>query len=494
MSTKAIVLGAGLSGLSSAAHLAKLGFKVEILEKNSTPGGRARQLKGNGFTFDMGPSWYWMPDVIENFFNEFGYKTSDFYELKRLDPGYRVFFKNNEIVDIPANIKDLYTLFEKLERGSSKKLRRFLADAHKKYNLGMKGAAYKPGLTLWEYADLKLISGFLFTKSFRPLASYVKSLFLDPRIIQILEFPILFLGSVPENTPALYSLMNYADLKLGTWYPMGGMHKLVEAIVEICRQLDVDITYNVDVSQLDVLKNRVSGAHAGYRNFYGEYYISSIDYHHTDRKLLKEKYSNYSNTYWNSRIMAPSTLLYYIGVNRKIPNLLHHNLFFDTDFNKHAQEIYTTPKWPESPAMYVSVSSVTDNTVAPTGHENLVVLIPVAPGLEDHGKVREHYFELAVNKIEKISGVSIKDNIVYHKSYAHTDFIEEYNAFKGNAYGLANTLRQTGPFKPSIRNKKLPNLFYTGQLTVPGPGVPPALISGKIVAEQVFKASGGYKS
>lgn len=494
MSTKALVLGAGISGLSAAAYLAKLGYKVEVLEKNSIPGGRARRFESNGFTFDMGPSWYWMPDVFENFFADFNHKPSDFYELKRLDPAYRIFFEGNEIVDIPANLKELYSLFEKLEPGSSKKLRKFLHDAHRKYHFGIKNAVLKPGLSFFEYADFRLLTGFLFTKSFRSLSRLVRSMFKDPRLIQILEFPVIFLGSTPNKIPALYSLMNYADLKLGTWYPMGGMYKIVEAMVEVCSSLGVDITCNVDVNQLDTLKGKLSGAHARHRNFYAEYFISSIDYHHTEQKLLKEKFRNYTEDYWQSKVLAPSTLLYYIGLNKKLPQLKHHNLLFDTDFKKHADEIYKSPSWPESPVIYISASSATDPSVAPQGHENLTVLIPVAPGLEDHGKVREHYLEMAIKRIEKICGTNIKDHIVYHRSYAHSDFISDYNSFKGNAYGLANTLRQTGPLKPSIRNKKLKNLFYTGQLTVPGPGVPPSLISGKIVANQVFKASGGHKS
>lgn len=494
MSSKVIVLGAGFSGLSAAAHLAQKGFDVEILEKNSTPGGRARKLESDGFVFDMGPSWYWMPDIFEKYFQHFDHKVSDFYNLVRLDPGYRVFFEDGEYVDVPAKLKDLYALFESIEKGSSKKLKKFLADSRKKYNIGINNAVYKPGLSYTELIDPKLISGFLFSKSIRSLSSYVRSLFKNKKLIQILEFPVLFLGGTPQEIPAFYSLMNYADLKLGTWYPMGGMYKVVEAMVKVCENLGVEITYNVNIDQLDVIKDKVSGAHAGHRNFYGEYYVSSIDYNHTDQKLLSPKYSNYSQKYWDSRVLAPSALLYYIGVNKKVPNLLHHNLFFDTDFQKHSDEIYKNPKWPDAPAIYVSASSKTDDSVAPAGHENLVVLIPVAPDLDDHGKVREHYFDLIIKRIEAVTGTSIRDNIVYHKSYAHTDFMNDYNSFKGNAYGLANTLWQTGPLKPKLKNKHLSNLYYTGQLTTPGPGVPPALISGELVADQVFKVSGRHKS
>jgi phytoene desaturase len=494
MSGKVIVLGAGFSGLSAAAHLSHYGFKVEILEKNSMAGGRARKIETAGFTFDMGPSWYWMPDVFDRFFNRFGHKTSDFYELVRLDPGYRIFFENDEVLDVPARMKELYELFEKIESGSSKKLQKFLSDAHRKYNLGINNAVYKPGLSVFEYLDPALLKGFLLTKSFRPLSSYVRSMFKDKRLIQLLEFPVLFLGATPEETPALYSLMNYADLKLGTWYPMGGMYKVVEAMEKVCIELGVEISYNVSIDQLDVVKNRVLAAHSGHRNFYAEYFVSSADYHHTEQKLLSGKNRNYDQKYWDTRTLAPSALMYFVGVNKKIPGLKHHNLFFDTDFDKHASEIYKTPRWPESPAIYVSASSVTDASVAPEGYENLVILIPVAPGLDDHGKVREHYFDIVISRIEKATKTAFRENIVWHKSYAHTDFISDYNSFKGNAYGLANTLRQTGPLKPKMRNKSLSNLYYTGQLTVPGPGVPPSLISGELAAKLIFRNSGGHKS
>lgn len=493
MSSKVIVLGAGYSGLSAAAHLANKGFKVDILEKNSTPGGRARKLESDGFIFDMGPSWYWMPDIFAKFFNSFSYSVSDFYDLIRLDPGYRVFFPGNEIIDIPADTRELFNLFEGIEKGSAKKLKNYLHDAQKKYKLGINNVVYKPGLSLTELLDFSLISGFVFSKSLRSLSKHVRSMFKDARLRRLLEFPVLFLGAAPQDIPAFYSLMNYADLKLGTWYPQGGMYKIIEGMVKVCEELDVSITYNVNVDQLDVLKGSVCGAHAGRRNFYGEYYVSSIDYQHTDQKLLSAKYSNYTTKYWDSRVMTPSALLYYIGINKKIPMLLHHNLFFDADFEKHAGEIYKNPKWPEEPTIYVSATSKTDPSVAPEGHENLVVLIPVAPALEDHGKVREHYFDLVIKRMEEATGTAIREHIVYHKSYAHTDFINDYNAYKGNAYGLANTLRQTGPLKPKLKNKHLDNLYYTGQLTTPGPGVPPSLISGEVVANEVFKASGGYR-
>lgn len=494
MSGKVIVLGAGISGLSAAAHLAKYGFKVEILEKNATAGGRARSIEAAGFTFDIGPSWYFMPDVLEKFYNRFGHKASDFYTLKRLDPAFRVFYGANDSIDIPAKQNDLYNLFEEIEKGSGKNLRRFLKNAHQKYNFGMHKAIYKPYLSVWELFNPMLISGLLLTKSFKSYSRDVNALFKDKRITQILEFPVMFSGAAPGKISALYTLIDYALLKLGTWYPLGGMHKVVEALEKICIEQGVELSFNVNVDQLDVVKNKVLSAHCRHRNFYAEYFVSAADYYFTEQHLLSENHRNYDQKFWNSRIFAPSALMYFVGINKKVAGLRHHNLFFDTDLTKHAAEIYSTPRWPDSPAFFVTVPSVSDPTVAPVGCENLVILVPVAPGLDDHGKVRDHFFEQIISRIEKCTKTPIRENILWHKSYAHSDFINDYNAYRGNAFGLANTFNQTGQFKPKLRNRHVSNLFYAGHITVPGPGLPPALISGELAANLIFRDSGGHLS
>lgn len=487
MRREAIIIGAGFSGLSAALFLSKKGFKIRVVEKNSMPGGRARKLETSGFTFDMGPSWYWLPDVFDRFFHAFSHDPSDFYKLVRLDPSYRVFFTKDDYIDVPANTDQLYDLFETIEKDAAKKLKKYLAEAETKYNLGIKEIVYKPGKNLFEFIDLRILRGIINTHFFSNLSKYVRRKFKDIRLIRILEFPVIFLGAIADKTPSLYSLMNYADLKLGTWYPMGGIYEVVAALEKMAIEQGVEIIYNSNVNQIDVLKNKVNGIVVNNKHLYANYYVASADYHHVDNELLDTNHRNYSEKYWNKRVMAPSALLFYIGINKKIPNLLHHNLFFDTDFEMHSKDIYAKPKWPENPAIYVSCSSKTDPSVAPPGHENLVVLIPVASGLEDHGKVREHYYNLVIERIETITKIPISDHVIFHKSYAHTDFIRDYNAYKGNAYGLANTLMQTAFLRPNLKSKKLSNLFYTGQLTLPGPGVPPALISGEIVSNEIFK-------
>ncbi|MDC1403175.1 phytoene desaturase family protein [Crocinitomicaceae bacterium] len=486
MPKKVVVLGSGISSLSAGSFLAKEGYDVTLLEKNDSIGGRARKFEKDGFVFDMGPSWYWMPDVFERFYQQFGKTTADFYDLKRLDPSYRIFWQDGEHTDIPAEMSKLEDWFEELEAGSSKHLKTFLAEAKYKYEVGMQDLVHKPSLKLTEFADMRIMKGLVNMHLLKSFTKYTQKYFKHPKILSLLEFPVLFLGAMPKDTPALYSLMNYADLSLGTWYPMGGMHKIIEAFSTIAKKQGVKIETNQEVIGFSHAGKKITAAHTNSEKFDADLFVSGADYHHTDRLLLKEN-ANYSEEYWDKRSMAPSSLIFYVGVNRRLKNLKHHNLFFDTEFEKHAKEIYTDPKWPSSPLFYTCVPSITDPSVAPEGHENLFFLIPIAPNLKDSEEKREQYFELLLERLEKRTGENIKENIVYKRSYCLDDFKNDYHAFKGNAYGLANTLRQTAFLKPKLVNKKLSNMFYTGQLTVPGPGVPPSIISGEVVAKHIAK-------
>jgi phytoene desaturase len=487
---KVIVIGSGFSGLSAACHLAAGGYAVTVLEKNSVPGGRARQFEAEGFVFDMGPSWYWMPDVFEKFFGHFGKKVSDYYDLKRLDPSYQIFFGKNDVMTVPASMQALESLFEQVEPGSTPHLRYFLKEAAYKYKVGMGVYVHKPSKSILEFLDWRVLTSFFRLDMFKPLSKHVRSLFENDKLRQLLEFPVLFLGATPQKTPAMYSLMNHADLTLGTWYPMGGMYKIVEGMTRLAKDLGVTFELQQEVTHIDAHGGRANKVVTQQgRSFDADVVVASGDYHHIETKLLDSAHRNYSDAYWDSRTMAPSSLLWYIGVNKRLTGLLHHNLFFDEDFGIHAHEIYESAQWPSKPLFYVSAPSVTDSSVAPEGSENLFVLVPVAPGLEDSPAVREHYFKLVMDRLEALTGQTIRDSIVYNRSYAHADFVSDYHAFKGNAYGLANTLLQTAFLKPALKNRHLKNLWYTGQLTVPGPGVPPALISGEVVAKEIFKAT-----
>lgn len=478
---KVVVIGAGFSGLSSAAYLAKAGYDVTILEKNNTIGGRARSFSTQGYTFDMGPSWFWMPDVFEDFFNDFGYKTNDLLDLKRLDPSYRIYWKD-DLWDIPAGSEHVLKFFDSVENGVGLKLRSFMDQAQEKYRVGMNDFVPKPSLSWKEFLSLDIARKAPKLDLFKPISKHIRQYTKHPKIIRALEFPVLFLGAKPEKTPALYSLMNYADIELGTWYPMGGMHEIIRAMEKIAVELGVKIQVDAEVTGINTSNSKAVSVEMGDEKLQFDYLVTSADYHHVDQSLLPSDERNYTQSYWDKRKMAPSCLLYYIGVSKKLEGLLHHNLFFDADFNAHNASIYDEHTWPDDPLFYACVPSVTDPSVAPEGKENLFLLIPVSTEIEDSEEVRETQFIKIMRRLEEKTNQSILPYIEYKRSYARKNFIEDYHALKGNAYGLANTLDQTAVLKPRIKSKHLDNHYFAGQLTVPGPGVPPALISGKIAA------------
>lgn len=482
---KAVVIGAGFAGLSAATSLAKHGYNVIIVEKNEQAGGRARLLEARGFAFDMGPSWYWMPDVIERYFNRFDKSVADYFNLVRLNPSYQVIFSKEDVMELPAGYEALRMLFESVEKGSAVQLDKFLKEAKYKYETGISEFVYKPSISFTEFAEWRFVKSLFKLDMLRSFSAHSRQYFKNPRLLQILEFPVLFLGAMPSKTPALYSMMNYADIKLGTWYPMGGMHELVKAMHALALEHGVQIKLNTPVTKIQIKDQLATHVITNNSEIKADVVVGAADYHHVENDLLSSEQRNYSKHYWRRKTMAPSSLIYYVGINKKVNRLKHHNLFFEEDFSKHAKTIYEHAQWPRQPLFYVCCPSKTDASVAPPGMENLFILIPVAAGLEDTETIRTSYFDHVIAKLELFCGETLKPHIVYKKSYAGSDFVKDYHAYKGNAYGLANTLTQTAFMKPSIKSKKIKNLFFAGQLTVPGPGVPPAIISGQVVADYI---------
>ena len=482
MKKNIIIIGSGFSSMSAACYLAKAGHTVQILEKNSTPGGRARQFKKDGFTFDIGPSWYWMPDVFEKFFGDFDRKVSDYYTLEKLDPGYEVYFDQMESIKIGDTLEKIYAAFEAEETGSAVKLKKFIKKAEDNYNIAIKDLVYRPGISPLELvtpATVKKVGYFLST-----IKKEVTKEFKNERLAQILQFPVLFLGAKPSNTPAFYNFMNFADFGLGTWHPEKGMYSVVEGMVKMAKELGVKFNTSQNVETICVENGKATGVIANGVQIDADVVVSGADYNHSE-SLLKPKERGYTAAYWDKKVFAPSSLLFFIGLDKKVKNVSHHTLFFDVDFDAHARSIYDTPEWPKDPLFYGNFPSITDGSMAPEGKEACFLLIPIGPGIEDTEEMRDKYFNMVIERLEHLTKQSIKDAILFKESFCVNDFVSEYNSYKGNAYGMANTLLQTAFLRPKLKSKKVENLFFTGQLTVPGPGVPPALISGKLVASLV---------
>ncbi|HLW32736.1 MAG TPA: phytoene desaturase family protein [Aequorivita sp.] len=478
------VIGSGFSALAASCYLAQAGNRVTIYEKNQDIGGRARQLKKEGFTFDMGPTWYWMPDVFERFFGDFGKNPSDYYSLEKLDPAYRVYFGKEEYITIGDTLEKIIQTFEKVEPGSSIKLKKFITAAQNNYKIAIKDLVYRPGVSPLELITPKTAKKI--DQFFSTIRKEVRAEFKNPKLISILEFPVLFLGAKPSKTPAFYNFMNYADFGLGTFHPKKGMYSVVEGIATLAQELGVVIKTGQNVDKIKVANKETTGLLVNGQEIPADIILSGADYYHTET-LLDKEFRQYSESYWQKKTFAPSALMFYVGFDKRIKNVTHHSLFFDVNFEAHSQAIYDIPEWPDKPLFYASFPSKTDTSFAPEGKEAGIFLIPIAPGLEDIPEIREEYFEKIMKRLEKITDQEVKKYVIFKKSFCIKDFISEYNSYKGNAYGLANTLLQTAFLRPKLKSCKVKNLYFTGQLTVPGPGVPPALISGKLAAGLIQK-------
>jgi len=487
MSKNVSVIGSGFSSISAACYLAKEGYQVDVYEKNEQLGGRARQFSREGFMFDMGPTWYWMPDVFERFFNDFGRAPSDYYQLELLGPAYRVYFDKEDFVDIDNSMDKIRETFESIEKGASKKLDLFMERARKNYDIAIKDLVYRPGLSPMELVTKDTI--FELPQFVSSIHDVVKRGFKNERLRQILEFPVLFLGAKPSMTPAFYSFMNYADFGLGTWYPKGGMKSVIDGMVQLAKELGVKFHTNANIDSINVDKGKnVESIRMNKVEVPVDLLVSGADYNHTE-SLLKVDYRGYSESFWQKKVMAPSSLLFYVGFDKKLQNVLHHTLFFDVSFDDHAKAIYDDPSWPEEPLFYASFPSITDADVAPAGKEAAIFLIPLATDLEDNDELRQRYFDILIDRMERLTGQKLKSSVLFKESYCVNDFKKDYNSFKGNAYGMANTLMQTAFLRPKLKSKKVKNLYFTGQLTVPGPGVPPSLISGKLVSDLIINTN-----
>jgi phytoene desaturase len=484
---KIVVIGAGFGGLSAAALLAKDGHQVTVLEKHNMVGGRARVWQERGFSFDMGPSWYMMPEIYERYFALFGKKPSDYYSLSRLSPSYRAYFGENDKVDMPSDVEETYQLFESMEEGAGSKLREYLAQAEYQYEVSMKEFIYKDFNSVFDFFTKRMMTEGRKLHVFEKLSSFTNRYFKNERLRKLLEYSMVFLGGAPDNTPALYSVINHADLNLGVWYPQGGFGAVTNAFRKLAEEQGVKFEFGQSVTGFDYENNKIRRVKTANREFEADLVVSNADYHFVDQTLLEPQYRDYSPRWWNKRVVAPSAFIVYVGVNKKLSGLLHHTLFLDQDWTEHFNTIFNKPTWPEQPSFYVCVPSKTDDSVAPEGCENLFFLAPIAAGLADNPEVHQKLKNNLYDRLEKITNQKFKDNIVVERVFSLTDFSSDYNAFRGTGLGLAHTLWQTAYFRPRMRSKKLSNLYYVGHYTQPGIGVPMVVISGQIVSAKIAK-------
>jgi phytoene desaturase len=481
----AIIIGAGFGGLATAALLAKKGYTVTLLEKNDHPGGRAMVYKEKGFTFDMGPSWYLMPEAFERYFSLFDTKPSDFYTLKRLDPQYRVYFDKDDRVDMYRDLQKNLDTFDSIAPGAGKLVEEYLDLAKYQYDIAMNQFIYKNYNSLLDIMDPRLMIEGTKLKLFSSLNAFVSQYTNQDKIKKILQYTMVFLGGSPSNTPAFYSIMSHIDFHLGVFYPMGGMGKVIEGLAKLCKENRVKIVTNQEVKRIHVRNKHAHSVETQDKTYEADLVISNADYPHTETDLLTSHNQTYSKEYWERKTIAPSAFLLYLGVKGTVKNLSHHTLSFADDWEHHFAQIFDDPAWPDKPSYYVCCPSKTDPSVAPKGHENIFVLVPVAAGLKDTKDVRMKFRSKIISHIEHITGEKIDNRIVVERIFSQQDYASMYNAYKGTALGLAHTLFQTALFRPQNKSKNVDNLYYVGQFTHPGIGVPMCLISAELTTERI---------
>ena len=484
-----VVIGGGFGGLSTACYLAEAGADVTLLEKNEQLGGRASRLEVDGFRFDMGPSWYLMPDVFERFFGHFGRSPDEFYELERLDPHYRVFWKDGDMVDVLPDREANREIFESYEPGAGEAFDAYLEESERTYDIGMEHFVYEDRPRLRDYVDRDVMRYSWGLSLLGKMQGHVEDYFDHPKLQQLMQYTLVFLGGSPTNTPALYNLMSHVDYNMGVYYPEGGVGAVVDGIVELAEELGVEFVTDAEVTGIEGRYGAFAVDTEGGERFLADRVVSDADYAHTEQELLPERKRQYTEEYWDSRTYAPSAFLLYLGVEGDVPDLEHHTLVLPTDWEGHFEQIFDDPEWPDDPAYYLCVPSKTDDTVAPEGHSNLFALVPIAPGLEDTPELREEYRDLVLDDIAENTGTELRDRVVFEETFCVDDFADRYNSYQGSALGLAHTLRQTSLLRPPHRSDAVDGLYFTGSTTTPGIGVPMCLISGQLTAEELSKTA-----
>lgn len=483
-----VVIGAGLSGLTTAALLGKSGIKVKVIEKLDQVGGRASVHRAKGFKFDLGPSWYMMPTEFDHLFELLGKSRKDYFNLERLDPAYKVFFDDGEQVTVFPEFERNQQEFERLETGAGEELANYLQETKEKYEISLARFLQPEYKNPFEFLNWTVLTKGLRLGLLGKYHNRVKHSFKSPYLQKVLEYMSLFLGGSPYNTPAVYTLINWADFGLGIWYPTGGMDKLPKALRSIAEEYGVEFYLDEEVVGFEFAKDSVTVVNTDKSQYSADSIVNTADLAYFDTEIMPEKFRVKSVQAWDQATLAPSAQLFYLGFSRKFPKLPHHSLFLLNNWQQGFEDIFgDDPKWSQNVNFYVSVASRTDNSVAPAGHENMMILIPAAPGIESDPEIVEHYFEQVMTRITEVVGVDPRQYLLYRYDFAQQDFRERYNAYKGNGFGLANTLLQTAIFRPKITHPLLDNLYFAGQFVLPGTGMPIVIKSGEMAASRVIR-------
>jgi phytoene desaturase len=484
------VIGAGFGGLSTACYLADAGADVTVLERNGQVGGRASTLERDGYTFDMGPSWYLMPDVFERFFDAFDRTPGEYYDLEQLDPHYRIFWKDGDELDVTGDIEETKAAFESYEDGAGEALGNYLEEAEYTYDVGMERFVYRDRSKLRDFLDPEVALSAGGISLLGTMDEHVADYFEHPKLRQVMQYSLVFLGGAPSNTPALYNLMSHVDFNLKVWYPEGGMSGVADRIGDLAEELGVEFRLDEPVERIDPYA-RAYVTHTTEQSYRSDAVVSDADYAHTEMELLAPEYRGHDADYWESRTWAPSAFLLYLGVEGDLENLEHHTLVLPEEWDPHFDEIFDEPGWPEDPAYYVCAASETDDAVAPEGKSNLFVLVPIAAGLDDDAETRQRYRDLILDDLAEHTGEDVRGRIEVEERFSVSEFAERYNSYAGTALGMAHTLTQTALFRPPHRSTELRGLYFTGANTTPGIGVPMCLISGELTADAVAEDYGG---
>ncbi|AWB28650.1 phytoene desaturase [Halococcoides cellulosivorans] len=482
--TSVTIVGAGIGGLSTAAYCADAGADVTVLERHDQVGGVARTIEADGFQFDAGPSWYLMPEVFERFFGQFDRSPDDYYELEELDPQYRVFWTDGDRVTVPPDRDAVREIFESYEDGAGAAFDRYIERAGEAYHLGMDRFVYVDRSRLRDFLDLDVLRSARALGLVRSMDGHVARYFDVPKLQQLLQYTLVFLGGAPHNTPALYSMLAYADFEGHVHYPDGGMIAVVDGIATLARERGATIETGTPVTSIEPTDDglRVETAE---RTHETDRVVANAPRPHVERDLLAPRYRDKDPEFWDSRTYGPSAYMLYLGVEGSVDPLAHHTLVLPTDWDPHFEAIFDDPGWPDDPAFYLSVPSQTDPNVAPDGHHALVALVPIAPDLADGRDVRDRMRETILDRIESEAGVDLRDRIVLEREVCVSEFADQYSLPQGTALGLAHTLRQSGPLRPGHRSAACPGLYYAGSFVRPGIGVPMTVISGEHAARAV---------